>query len=156
MRSKVAALLALGCLAAPVASSTQPLSEEAKIFQQVCLRNAPALDEGAISAAAQKVTYGSAGGMMGAFGGMSGVRYDGGRECQVSFPSPRSGSVDAELQQLAIELAGMIGAEKVETRVPRIGKKIPWYQVENKSKRLKFAISGENSNGSLFYWITKR
>ncbi|MFW8635786.1 hypothetical protein [Cribrihabitans pelagius] len=120
-------------------------SREADIFREVCINNAPVLEQYAIESAAQTTVY-SANSIRGA-----GAEYDPGRYCRVSFAGAASPS-QAEILSIASGFAGKTGGV-ARLRKSAIGGG-KWYEV--KIGRTKFGIEGGARGGVAYYTISKR
>ena len=138
----LASALILSVSSAAMASD---VSREAQIFKEVCLNNAPAFSESAISSAANRTVYASSN-IRGA-----GVEYREGQTCKVAFAGSFSPS-DDEIKRMALHFSKRIGGT-VYARKSAIGGD-RWYEV--RVGRKKYGVEGGHRNGVAYFTIAKR
>jgi hypothetical protein len=142
---KALSLLAL-MLAAAGPALAGGMSEEGRIFHQVCLANAPELGQAAIEEAARSVRY-KGGSVLGA----GGVEYEPGKRCKTAFPVS-GGPDDKEVERMAVEFAPRLNG-KLRLKKSAIGG-ARWYEI--RVGRVKYGIEGGVSSGARYFTISKR
>lgn len=146
MRGLSRSVFALMLSAAAGPALAQDMSEEGRIFDQVCLANAPELAQPAIEQAARTVQY-KGGSVLGA----GGVQYEPGRRCKTAFPVS-GGPDDKEVERMAVKFASRLNGE-VRLKKSVIGG-ARWYEI--RVGRVKYGIEGGVSSGARYFTISKR